>query len=97
MPSSSLVDVDVDVDIGVKVGIEVEVEFEVGVEVEVKARAQIYFFGVGGWLEKWRIKQSSNLKLKLELDNRVFNCNSSNLLKSTSNNSKNVFQSFHFP
>ena len=53
VPSSSLV--------------EVEVGVEVGVEVEVKVRAQNYFFGVGGWLQKWKIKQSSNLKLKLVL------------------------------
>ena len=35
------------------------------VEVEVKVRALNSFFGVGGWLEKWRIKHSSNLKLRL--------------------------------
>ena len=44
MPSSSLVEVDVEVKVGVEV------------EVEVKVRAQNYFFGVSGWLEKWRIK-----------------------------------------
>ena len=58
LPKSSLVEVEVGVEIGV----------EVGVAVEVKVRAQNYFFG-GGLLEKWRIKQSSNLKLKLELGN----------------------------
>ena len=46
--------------------------FQLEVEVEVEVRAQNYFFGVvgwlGGWLEKWRIKQSSNLKLKLKLE-----------------------------
>ena len=55
-----------------------EVEVEVGVEVEVKVSNQNYFFGVvgwlgrgvAGWLEIWRIKQSSNLKLKLEIGNR---------------------------
>ena len=56
MPSSSLVEVEV----------EFEDRVEVEIEVEVKVRAQNYFFGVGGWvagwLEKLRIKQSSNLK-----------------------------------
>ena len=42
------------------------VEVEVGVEVEVITT----FSGwVVGWLEKWRIEQSSNLKLNLELGN----------------------------
>ena len=69
MPSSSLAEVEIGVEVGVKVEVEFEVGVEVGVKVEVKVRAQNYFFGVGGWLEKWRIKQSSNLKLKLELGN----------------------------
>ena len=51
----------------VEVGVEVEVEFEVGVEVgvvaEVKVRAQNYFFGVGGWLEKWRIRPIFQLEV----------------------------------
>ena len=64
VPSTSLVEFEVEVEVEVEVG----VEFEAGVEVEVKVTAQNYFFGVGGWwvgrwLEKWRIKQSSNLKL----------------------------------
>ena len=75
VPSSSLVEVEVEVgvEVGIEVRFEVEVEFEVGVgdEVEVKVRALNYFFGVGvwlaGWLEIWRIKQSSNLKLRLKL------------------------------
>ena len=66
VPSSSLDEVEVEV--GVDVGDEVRVE--VGVEFEVKVSNQNYFFGVAGWLEIWRIKQSSNLKLKLELGNR---------------------------
>ena len=67
MPSSSLVEVAVD--LGVAVGVEVQVQ----VEVEVKVRAQNYFFAVGGWVGgwKWRITQSSNLKLKLELGNSI--------------------------
>ena len=74
MPSSSLDEVEVEVGDEVRV----EVRVEVGVEVEVKVSNQNYFFGVvgwlgrgvAGWLEIWRIKQSSNLKLKLELGNR---------------------------
>ena len=71
MPSSSLVDVEIEV--GVKVGVEVwvEVEFEVGVEdgveAEVKFRDQNYFFGVGGWLEKWRIKPIFQLEVEVEV------------------------------
>ena len=55
-------------EVEVEVGVEVEVEFEVGVEVEVKVKAQNYFFGVGGWVAGWRIKQSTNSKLKLKLE-----------------------------
>ena len=69
MPSSSLVDFEVKIVVGDCVWVEVEVWVEDGVELEKKLEVKILFWGglLGGLLEKWRIKQSYNLKLKLAL------------------------------